>query len=125
VTFSLAGVSTDGFAAAPSFAGGVVMLAIEGTADATAVAPLAALMARLHGEIVRARGREVIVDLLACEFMSSSCFKAFVGWIAQLQDAPPEDQYRVRMLSNPNIHWQRRSLRALSCFAADLVSVET
>jgi hypothetical protein len=125
MTFSLAGVAIDGFAAAPSFADGVARLTLQGTADASAVGPLAALMPRFHAEVVRAHGREVVVDLLACEFMSSSCFKAFVAWIAQLQDSPPPQQYRVRLVSNPRIHWQRRSLRALSCFAADLITVET
>jgi hypothetical protein len=36
-----------------------------------------------------------------------------------------EEQYRVRLLSNPSYHWQGRSLAALSCFAVDLVAVES
>lgn len=124
MTFALPPVTGDGFSASARYDGGVVRLTLEGTADVRAVEPLAHLMPRLHDEIVRVGGREVIVDFMNVEFMNSSCFKSFVSWIAHLQDGgqPP---YRVRLLSNPSMHWQRRSLKALSCFAADLVTVET
>jgi len=36
----------------------------------------------------------------------------------------PSGQYRIRFLSNPSILWQRRSLHALSCFAAELITIE-
>ena len=52
-------------------------------------------------------------------------FKVFVTWLAQVQELPTEKQYRIHFMSNPNMHWQRRSLAALSCFAVDLVTIET
>ena len=32
-------------------------------------------------------------------------------------------RYKVRFLSNPNFHWQKRSLHSLRCFAVELVSI--
>lgn len=66
----------------------------------------------------------MVVDLTRLEFMNSSCFKSFVAWIEQVQNLDPSEQYRIQFLSDPNMHWQRRSLKALSCFAADLITVE-
>ena len=40
-------------------------------------------------------------------------------------DLEATQQYRIHLLSNPNLLWQRRSLAALSCFAVDLVAIET
>jgi hypothetical protein len=48
-----------------------------------------------------------------------------VSWIGQVQDLEAHRQYRIRFLSDDNKHWQRRSLGALSCFAVDLIQVET
>ena len=59
------------------------------------------------------------------EFMSAAAFNALVGWLALLSDLPPEHRYRIRFRSNPNIRWQRRSLCALSCFATDVVAIES
>jgi hypothetical protein len=48
-----------------------------------------------------------------------------VSWVGNLQDAEIDQRYRIRFVSNSSLHWQRRSLRALSCFASELVSVES
>ena len=45
-----------------------------------------------------------------------------ISAVATLEDA---GEGQISFLSNPNMHWQRRSLAALSCFAVDLVSIET
>jgi hypothetical protein len=99
-------------------------LKMAGTAEAAAVEPLAGLVRRLHGEALRIKPREVIVDLRELEFMNSGCFKSFVSWLAELQESDGSAQYAIRFLSDPNKHWQRRSLGALSCFAIDLVRIE-
>jgi len=69
--------------------------------------------------------KTVKVDLRQLEFMNSSCFKIFVAWLAQLRDLDAAKQYKIQIVSNPNLLWQRRSLAALSCFAVDLVTIET
>lgn len=104
---------------------GVLRLALSGTADATSEAALGTLLARLHAELHQACAREAVVDMRALEFMNSSCFKAFITWIVAVDRLPASQRYRIRFLCNPEIHWQRRSLRAMVHFGSDIVSVES
>ncbi|MCX4245894.1 hypothetical protein [Paraliomyxa miuraensis] len=69
--------------------------------------------------------QEVAVDMRELEFMNSSCFKCLITWLSDLLEQPEERRYQIRFLSDATKHWQHRSLRALSCFATDLVSIET
>ncbi len=102
-----------------------VNVRLVGSAESVAMAPLGHLLGKLHGEAVRLEVREVTIDMRELEFMNSSCFKAFVSWLGELQDLDPIRQYRIRFLSDEQKHWQRRSLGALSCFAVDLIQIET
>jgi hypothetical protein len=104
---------------------GVMRLTLEGTADAPAESALNELLGRLHGESQRAGVREVTVNLRALEFMNSSCFKSFITWIVAVRRLPEQQHYRIRFLSNAALHWQKRSLHAISYFGGDLVSVES
>lgn len=99
-------------------------LKMIGCAEAAAIEPLAALVRRVHYEALRLHPSEVVVDFRELEFMNSGCFKSFVTWLAELQETEANAQYPIRFLSDPNKHWQRRSLGALSCFAVDLVKID-
>jgi hypothetical protein len=103
---------------------GTIEITMVGSAEAAAVEPLAVLLRRLRDEATRVHPREVVVDLRALEFMNSACFKSFVTWLAELQEVDADKQYTIRFRSDPAKHWQRRSLDALSRFAADLVKVD-
>lgn len=96
---------------------------IKGNADYAAYDGLEMLLTRIHAEAKRAPIREVVIDLRQLEFMNSSCFKSFVSWISDIQDLPAENQYKIRFRSNPKLHWQKRSLHSLRCFAVDLITV--
>ena len=113
-------LSVDG-----NFADGVIKVRFAGTADVEAKPDLDASVKKLQEESLRLGATKVVIDFRELEFMNSSCFKVFVSWLATLQEIAPEKQYRIHLLSNPNLHWQRRSLAALSCFAVDLVAIET
>lgn len=94
-----------------------------GTADLRVTDSVEAILGRVHQKALELAIPEVRVDLRELEFMNSSCFKSFVSWISEVSDLTA-GQYRIRFLSNPSILWQRRSLHALSCFAAELVTIE-
>lgn len=98
---------------------------MTGSAESAALTALDAFLKRLHRSAVDAKIAEVVVDMRKLEFMNSSCFKVFVSWLGSVQDLDAAKQYRIHLLSNPNLHWQRRSLAALSCFAVDLVTIST
>jgi anti-anti-sigma factor len=104
---------------------GVVRVRFSGTADLEAKDDLEVFVKKLHREAVKHTATKVVVDFRELEFMNSSCFKIFVAWLAQVRDLEATQQYRIHLLSNPNLLWQRRSLAALSCFAVDLVAIET
>lgn len=97
---------------------------LTGNADGAALPALGGLIEDLHRVADRFAGDEVNVDLRELEFMSASCFKVFVNWIAHIQELAPEARYKLRFSANPGITWQRRSLRTLTFFATDLISVE-
>lgn len=103
----------------------VVTVRFRGTADVEAKPALDHYVEALHEQARAFGASKVIVDIRELEFMNSSSFKVFVTWLSQVQELPADRQYRIHFLSNPSMHWQRRSLAALSCFAVDLVTIET
>jgi hypothetical protein len=103
----------------------VVGLRLYGSADTRSMTSLGTIVSRAASEARRPGVREVLVDLRDLEFMNSSCFKHFVTWICDFQDAPPPSGPHFRFRSDPKRLWQRRSLHALSGLAAGLVSIET
>ncbi|MDC0742142.1 hypothetical protein [Polyangium mundeleinium] len=102
-----------------------LILRLSGNADMAAKDSLDSLLPRVHAEAQRISATEVQVDFRNLEFMNSSCFKSFVTWISEIGDLERSKEYKIRLLSNPEMHWQRRSLHALRCFAVDLISVES
>jgi hypothetical protein len=98
--------------------------AFDGAADMSSIDGLDAYLAALHEE-ARAHGvQSVTIDFRDLEFMNSSCFKCFVSWLGTIQDLPEASRYQIVFLSNRQLHWQRRSLNALRCFAADVVTIQ-
>jgi hypothetical protein len=102
---------------------GALVAKLSGTADLRVTDSVEAILNRVHQKALELSIPEVRMDLRDLEFMNSSCFKSFVSWISDVSDLTV-GQYRIRFLSNPSILWQRRSLHALSCFAAELVTIE-
>jgi hypothetical protein len=96
----------------------------SGNADIDAIAPLRDLMARIHVEMVRAKAREIEIDLRDLEFMNAACMKLFVNWVSDILESPEDQRYRLRFVSNPEVRWQRRSLMALQCFTTDVVVLD-
>jgi hypothetical protein len=96
----------------------------KGNADMSAIETLDAYLSAVHDEVSAHAIASVMVDFRELEFMNSSCFKCFVTWLGRVQDMPPPQRYRIVFASNRELHWQRRSLNALRCFATDVVSIE-
>ena len=116
-------VKGDDFAAAADMDNGTISTWLKGNADYAALDALDMLLERIHAEARRSGVKEAIVDLRQLEFMNSSCFKSFVSWITNIQELEAERQYKVKFLSNPSMHWQKRSLHSLRCFAVELITV--
>ena len=116
-------VSGEDFAGAATHEGSTLLTSLKGNADYAALDALEMLLTRAHAEATRLKITEMVVDLRQLEFMNSSCFKCFLSWITDVQELEPERQYKVKFLSNPQLHWQKRSLHSLRCFAVELITV--
>jgi hypothetical protein len=101
--------------------GGSLRVTFTGTADLRIQSALEDFLAALHRETTACSVLEVHVDVRAVEFMSSACFREIVGWVCQVDES--SSRYRISFHCNPRQQWQRRSMRALSSFAGDFVSV--
>ena len=116
-------VTGDGFQAVATLNDAHMTILFSGSGDMNAIELLAGYLKRVQEEAIRLAVLEVRCDFRKLAFMNSSCFKAFVVWINTLKDAP--SAYKIRFLTDPNIHWQRRSLEALRRLAVNIVSIET
>ena len=116
-------VSPPGFVIAPEESAIALTLRFKGVADMSSISPLDEYLRAAHLEAIQTRVQTVVVDFRALEFMNSSCFKCFVEWLGNVQDLPAGERYQIVFESNRDMHWQRRSLNALRCFAMDVVTV--
>ena len=119
----LAALDVDTFQATPTLEDGRLTLRFAGSGDMNAILPLSTFLKQVHEEAIRLAVTEVSCNLQQLTFMNSSCFKSFVVWIDTVKNA--ERGYRIRFLTDPNVHWQRRSLEALRRLATNIVEIET
>ena len=110
------------FACAPSYESGAMTVAFSGTGDVGAIELLADYLKQVHAEAERLAVSEVACDFRKLSFMNSSCFKSFVVWIDTVKNA--SRKYRIRFMTDPEMHWQKRSLEALRRLATNVVTVE-
>jgi hypothetical protein len=97
---------------------------LTGTADSHSRREFDDFVTRVHDQAKKLKVKEVTVDLRGLEFMNSACFKSMLQWVSAIQRLDPDDQYGLRLISNNDMYWQRRSLHALRCFATELITVE-
>ena len=121
-SLELVAVDTAAFSCAPSLDQGKLSVSFSGTGDVAAIEILGSYLKQVHAEAERLSLTEVTCDFRKLSFMNSSCFKAFVVWIDTVKNAA--QTYRIRFLTDPEMHWQRRSLEALRRLATTVVSVE-
>lgn len=112
-----------GFSCEPVLQADTLSITFSGTGDVGAIELLADYLKRAHAEAERLAVAEVTCDFRQLMFMNSSCFKAFVVWIDTVKSSARA--YRIRFLTDPEMHWQRRSLEALRRLATNVVLVES
>ena len=101
---------------------GTTTATLAGTAESGAAEPMRAYFARLHSAAITAKSTEVRVELVALEFMTSSCLKELLTWFATVESAQQEGAtYKVRLRGTQKHSWQRRSFSALAAFSSNVV----
>lgn len=119
----LSKVVQDGFLLDPRLQDGTLIVRFAGNGDMSAVAALGLYLKMVHQEALELVVKNVSFDFTDLYFMNSSCFKAFVTWIDTVGQTVPH-AYGIRFVTNPKLHWQRRSLEALRYLAPKVVRVE-
>lgn len=112
-----------GFQLTPRMDDQKLVVSFSGNGDMSAVEALGSFLKRIHTEATNLGVNEVAFDFRDLYFMNSSCFKAFVTWI-DVASRIPSNGYKIKFLTNPRLHWQRRSLEALRCLSPNVVRVE-
>ena len=123
VVMGLAPLLHVGFQLTPRLEDAELVVTFSGNGDMSAVDALGRYLKEVHREALSQQVNDVSFDFRDLYFMNSSCFKAFVTWIDQASRGE-KPSYRIRFLTNPRLHWQRRSLEALRCLSPSVVRVE-
>ena len=119
----LASIIEPRFSATVVHSGPDIVVRLTGNADTGAKQHIGQILRTVHGRAHELGAVAVKIDMRELAFMNSSCFKDLITWLDGVRESGPT-RYRVVFLSSAALHWQRRSLHALSCFARDLVTVE-
>lgn len=93
-----------------------------GNCDFDAVEPLGKFLKLVDTEMLSRKYASVSIDLEELYFMNSSCLKAMVSWIYGINEAG--QPYTIRLLTNPRLHWQKRTMRTLQRLAPQVVEIE-
>lgn len=93
-----------------------------GTGEAEGAAVLDRYLGVLHQHALTRELREVVLELWELEFINSSCLKAMVAWIYKVDtEGRP---YKIRLLRDASLHWQRTSIATLQRLAPEVVVIE-
>jgi len=95
-----------------------------GNADQRGMTLFGTFLEGVDREAAAAGVKEVVVDFRELMFMNSACLKWLVTWLRRVQERPPERQYGIRFLQDPEAHWQIRSFSALVAFGRGVLTVE-
>lgn len=119
----LLSVKGSDFAGSARHEGDAINVVLTGNADYTALDSLDMLLGRVHREAQALGIKQAVVDLRELEFMNSSGFRSFVTWLNDIKELDEAHRYTIKVISNPELHWQKRSMHSLRTFAIDLVTI--
>jgi hypothetical protein len=113
-------VFTDDFCAEWVRNEDVTEVCMWGTAEAVSEPTMTSALNAVRSA-AKEHPREIRIDLRAIDFLHSGCLKYLVSWIAPLQNRAA-DTYRIVLLWDPSMNWQKRTIYVLSALAPDVVS---
>jgi hypothetical protein len=121
----ISAVNETKFSASVARDGADIVVRLAGNADVAAKRHFEPILSTAHDHARQLGVSRVRVDLRQLAFMSSSCFKDLIAWLDKVRESGVGREYQVLFQSSAAHQWQRRSLHALSCFARELVSIES
>ena len=117
-------VKTEWFSAQGERRGESVFVSMSGNADMDAHERLKRFLGEVHVLARSIRAGEVVFKFDELYFMNSSCMSLLLRYINDIVSSRPNEQYKVRLLANPEQRWQRKSFDAMQAYAPELVTVE-
>jgi anti-anti-sigma factor len=121
-TPSIRTVTTESLTAEGAAEGDLVKVRLRGSAELGSKPTLDGFLADVFA--ASPGHREVVVDMTELEYMNSSSLKSLLSWIVRVRDLPEPREYKIRLLSNPELHWQQRSLHSLVSMCGEVIEVE-
>ena len=120
--FDLASVAEHGLSMGPDPSGQAGHVRMSGTGETDGVEVLRVFLRNLHQAALASELSQVVVDLEELKFINSSCLKAMVAWIYEVDTTGRP--YRIRLLRDARMHWQKGSLDTLRRLAPEVVEVQ-
>jgi hypothetical protein len=119
-------LSTDkiDFSTKASLEGKTIKVTVSGDAHMGVIDRFEEILKQLHEQAQQLPAEQVTIDIRQLLFMNSSCIKRLVTWITLVQELDEKRQYKIRIVSNPGVSWQRRSLESLQWLAPSLITIE-
>lgn len=117
-------VKTQWFSAQTERRGDDFFVSMSGNADMDVHERLKKLLQDLNATAKAVRANEVVFQFHELYFMNSSCMSLLLRFIDDVLAARPSEQFKVRLRSNPEQRWQRKSFDAMQAYAPELVTVE-
>lgn len=114
-------INTEGFKITPSAAEQTLTLLLEGSGDMAAVQPLKEALVQVRRAMRLEGHRSLAIDLRGLYLLNSSCIKALVHFVYQLQTEGPS--FPIAFIVDKNLSWQPRALAAIGRMAPELVTV--
>ena len=117
-------VKTEWFNAQVERRGDNFFVSMSGNADMDVHERLKKFLQELHATAKATRSTEVVFQFNELYFMNSSCMSLLLRFINDVLATRASEQFKVRLCSNPEQRWQRKSFDAMQAYAPDLVTVE-
>lgn len=120
VALDIAAIDQSGLRLAP-VAGLEGRVSFSGSGETGGVDVLRSFVERLHDAVVLAKLPEVFVDMVDLKFINSSCLKVLVSWVYKVDTTGRP--YRIQLIRDTRMHWQKGSLDTLRRLAPQVVNV--
>lgn len=117
-------VKTEWFSATAEHRGDNIVVSMSGNADMDVHERLKKFLQELVASAKTVRASEVVFQFNELYFMNSSCMSLLLRFINDDVSLRTSEQFKVRLCSNPEQRWQRKSFDAMHAYAPDLVTVE-
>jgi anti-anti-sigma factor len=121
---SVGDIKADGFSAHTESRTGAIVVSLRGNADMAVHERLKAFLDAVGQSAKSVRPKEVVFELEDLYFMNSSCLSLLLRFLNSVLELPTPQQYKARFRSNPNLRWQKKSLKAIQAYAKELVILE-